>query len=174
LLSAGSPWTPTFRGLCLLSIYPRSLCFVARLFPLGVVLLPACSLWNACVLQWLQQALGRSGHIPSPLARPLPTTPRANYPHAGGGGRSPYINVSGGGTGPLGPRVTQDAWNGGGAGMLDELGMGESGTGYAEGTGSGYTDFSAQRGTRKEAPTPPPRNASAQKRVPHVQDRVNL
>jgi hypothetical protein len=70
---------------------------------------------------WLQQALGRTGHIPSPTSRPLPATPRTT-----------------------------------------------STSGYAEGAGSGYTDFTASRSVRAPGPTPPPRNASAQKRSLHA------
>ena len=109
---------------------------------------------------WLQQALGRTGHIPSPTTRPLPATPRTTsssgyaegagsgytdfsaslsaraptppprnasahkrsvHASSGGGGRSPYISVSGGNTGPM---VTQDTWSGGAGGVLDELGVG--------------------------------------------------
>ena len=60
---------------------------------------------------WLQEALGRSGHILSPQMRPLPATPRDRTPRAqqswGGSSRSPYI--SGGSILPLGPRVTASA-----------------------------------------------------------------
>ena len=47
-------------------------------------------------------------------------TPRTTS-SSGDGGRSPYIKVSGGNTGP---QVTQDASSGGGGGALDELGFG--------------------------------------------------
>ena len=98
----------------------------------------------------------------------------------GGVSSSPY--------GATGPHVTPNAWNGGGSvstggGMLEELGMsgdrvhGERNSARAsraDGGGKGYVEFgSGSQGSEKRAaPTPPPRNASAQKKTPQTQDRV--
>lgn len=58
--------------------------------------------------------------------------------------------------------------------MLEELGMSGSSEHRGGGAGSGYVEFGGGRQgpEKRAAPTPPPRNASAQKKTPQTHDRV--